>query len=53
MLRNPIIGQYVEALTDPFRIFRTLGEVVPERDIIGKTKIPSDFPDISKDNLEK
>ena len=22
-------------------------------DIIGKTKIPSDFPDISKDNLEK
>ena len=28
------------------RIFRT-------GDIIGKTKIPSDFPDISKDNLEK
>ena len=36
MLRNPIIGQYVEALTDPFRIFRTLGEVVPERDAYGE-----------------
>ncbi len=24
-----------------------------KKNIIGKTKIPSDFPDISKDNLEK
>jgi len=36
-----------------FLTYEKENEIGFGNDIIGKTKIPSDFPDISKDNLEK
>ncbi|MDD3108702.1 MAG: WG repeat-containing protein [Alistipes sp.] len=35
MNKNPIVTQYVEALSNPCDRFRSLGEVVPERDAYG------------------